>query len=234
MTTAQRRRLTTAFVATGITLGAAACSSADDFAPGGRALSYDRVRTVALDTIKNGTDTCPLGLDFAKAASTAGITGAVAPDTHGGHAVSGDAGDGVAPQPWPSGVTHPPSLPEQPAVPPSAEITCAYTVGSSTVEVQLLAVSKNDVAFNLMLPRLRQAGQLSVDDLTTAYNGRPGIGETRLTPGPGSAAVARIALNGAGDLVMLVSQGSSDADRNPALAGEPLRKATETLARQIG
>ncbi|KJS56275.1 hypothetical protein VM98_08295 [Streptomyces rubellomurinus subsp. indigoferus] len=122
MAAAQLRRLAAAFAAAGTVLGAAACSSADDLAQGGGALSYDRVRSVALDAVRNRTDTCPFGLDFAKAAGSAGITGAV----------------------------------------------------------------------------------------------------------------SRLAVNGEGDLIMMLSQDSGDPEQNPALAGEPLRKAAEALVKQLG
>ncbi|KJS63198.1 hypothetical protein [Streptomyces rubellomurinus] len=234
MTAAQLRRLAAAFAAAGTVLGAAACSSADDLAQGGGALSYDRVRSVALDAVKNRTDTCPFGLDLAKAAGAAGITGAVSPAEHDGRSVSGNAGDGVPPQPWPSGASHPASMPEQPAVPQNADITCSYRVGSATVEVELMAVPKNDYGISMMLARIGQAGRLGVDDLNRFFADRPGIGQTRLTPGPGTAAVSRLAVNGEGDLIMMLSQDSGDPEQNPALAGEPLRKAAEALVKQLG
>ncbi|MGA5816974.1 hypothetical protein ACPC54_03800 [Kitasatospora sp. NPDC094028] len=232
MTTAQRRRLAAAFAAAGIALGTAACSSAVDLAQGGGALSYDRVRSVALDRFKNKSDSCPFGLDLAKAASAAGITGAVTPAESGGRSVSSNAGDGVAPQPWPSGVSHPPSMPEQPAVPPFAEITCAYRVGPTPVSVELMADPKNDYAISMRLPGIRAAGRLSLDELMQFSQNRPGIGQTGLTPGRGLVAVSRIPLDGEGDLILTLAQDSHD-EPDPALAGEPLRKAAEALADQL-
>ncbi|MBO1417652.1 hypothetical protein [Streptomyces sp. FH025] len=234
MTAAQRLRLTAAFAAAGIALGATACSSSGGTAANGGALGYDRFRSTALDVFKHKTDTCPFGLDFAKAATAAGITGAVAPAEHDGHSVSGNAGDGVPAQPWPSGVTHPPSQPEMPAVPPSAEITCTYTVGRSAVDVHLMAASKSDYGLSMMLPKIAAAGLLSTDQLSRFFADRPAIGQTRLTPGDGTAAVSRVALSGEGDLILLLSQNTiGNPPQDEALSGEPLRKAAEALAAQL-
>ncbi|MFG2841707.1 hypothetical protein ACGF12_00830 [Kitasatospora sp. NPDC048296] len=234
MTAAQRRRLTAAFAIAGITLGAAACSSSTDTATSGGALSYDRVRSTALDLFKNKSSTCPFGLDFAKAASEAGITGAVAPAVTDGRSVKGNAGDGVPAQPWPSGATHPPTMTEMPATPPNAQITCSYTVGPSTVDVELLAVPKNDYGISMMLPSIARAGLLGVDQLSQFSSDRPAVGQTELTPGGGTAAVARIALHGEGDLVLMLDQNTTGQEaQNPALAGEPLRKAAEALAGRL-
>ncbi|MFH9349250.1 hypothetical protein [Kitasatospora sp. NPDC017646] len=237
MTAAQRRKLTAAFAIAGITLGAAACSSSSDTgsATGGGALSYDRVRSTALDLSKDKSSTCPFGLDFAKAASGAGITGTVAPAVTDGRSVTGNTGEGVPAQPWPSGDTsHPPTMTEMPAVPPNAEITCSYTVGASTVDVELMAVPKNDYGISMMLPAIARAGLLSVDQLSRFSADRPAVGQTKLTPGGGRAAVARIALHGDGDLVLMLDQNTTgQAAQDPALAGEPLRKAAEALAGQL-
>ncbi|MBV2152892.1 hypothetical protein [Kitasatospora sp. SUK 42] len=233
MTTAQRRKPTAVFTAAVIALGAAACSSSSGAGTGGGPLSYDRVRSTALDLFKNRSTACPFGLDFTKAAADAGIGGAVAPAVTDGRSVKGNAGDGVPAQPWPSGATHPPTMTEMPATPPSAQITCSYTVGPSTVDVELLAVPKTDYGVSMMLPAIQRAGLLSVDQLSRFAGDRPAVGQTRLTPGQGTAAVSRVALRGEGDLVLLLSQNTAGADPDPALAGEPLRKAAETLAGQL-
>ncbi|MFH8380085.1 hypothetical protein ACH4E7_03965 [Kitasatospora sp. NPDC018058] len=223
MTVPQRRRLAAAFAAAGITLGAAACSSSTGSTTGGGgALSYDRVRSTALDLVKNKSTSCPFGLDLAKAASGAGIAGAVAPAPADGRSVRGDAGDGV------------PATNGQPATPPHAQITCSYTVGPSTVvDIDLLAVPQNDYAVSMMLPSIQAAGLLSVDQLSRFSTDRPAVGQTRITPDKGTAAVARVAVKGEGDLVLMLSQDFRDSDPDPALTGEPLRKAAEALAAQL-
>ncbi|MFF9642695.1 hypothetical protein [Kitasatospora aureofaciens] len=235
MTAAQRLRLTAAFAVAGITFGTAACSSSSSTATSGGALSYDRVRSTALDLSRNGSSTCPFGLDFAKAAAGAGITGAVTPAVTDGRSVTGNTGDGVPAQPWPSGASHPPTMTEMPAIPPNAGITCSYTVGASTVDVELLAVPKNDQGISMMLPAIARAGLLGVDQLSRFSADRPAVGQTRLTPAGGRAAVARIALHGDGDLVLVLDQNTTggQAAQDPALAGEPLRKAAEALAGQL-
>ncbi|MFD5462979.1 hypothetical protein ACFWIQ_09135 [Kitasatospora sp. NPDC127059] len=234
MTAAQRRKLTAVFAAAGIALGAAACSSSSGTGPGGGPLSYDRVRSTALDLVKNKSTSCPFGLDLAKATAAAGISGTVAPAVTDGRSVTGNTGDGVPAQPWPSAVSHPPTMTEMPATPPNAQITCSYTVGPSTVDLELLAVPKNDYGVSMMLPAIQRAGLLSVDQLTRFSTDRPSVGQTRITPGQGTAAVARIALHGDGDLVLMLDQNTTaQDDRNPALAGEPLRKTAENLAGQL-
>ncbi|MGW3038650.1 hypothetical protein ACWC9T_01110 [Kitasatospora sp. NPDC001159] len=88
------------FAAAGITLGAAACSTSTGTATSGGALSYDRVRSTALDLFKTKSSTCPFGLDLGKALTGAGITGAVAPAVTDGRSVRGNAGNGLPAQPW--------------------------------------------------------------------------------------------------------------------------------------
>ncbi|MFJ8475031.1 hypothetical protein [Kitasatospora sp. NPDC094011] len=234
MTAAQRRRLTAVFAAAGISLGAAACSSAPSIGTTtGTGLSYDRVRSTALDLVKNKSTDCPFGLDFAKAAAAAGIGGTVAPAVTDGHSVTGNAGDGVPAAPWPSGVTHPPTMTEMPATPPSADITCSYRLGGSTVEVDLLATSRNDAAVSLALPMIQRNGRLSVDQLTRFAQNRPAVGRTTLASDGGTVAVARIALKGEGDLMLLLSEAPDSQVVNGELAGEPLRRAAEALAGQV-
>lgn len=234
MTAAQRRTSTAVFASAAILLGTAACSSSPAGLAGPGALSYDTVRSTAQKLHQDRQNTCPFGLDLGKALKEAGLPDAVGPDTGKGSAVNGDVGDGVPPQPWPSGATHPPEMPSMPATPPHAGITCAYRAGGSRLDVELLAVPVNGVAFNLLLPRVQRQARASVSQLQQLAAQQPGPGQTVLAPGEGTAAVARPAVRGEGDLVLMLSSEDSAGDTpDRTYTGEALRKATQALAGQL-
>ncbi|MBD0693484.1 hypothetical protein [Streptomyces sp. CBMA123] len=232
MTAAHRRRLTAVFAAAGITLGAAACSSSAGGVPGPGALSYDTVRSTAEKLQTDKQDTCPFDLDLAKALKAAGIPGGITPDHEGGHAVQGSVGDGLPPQPWPSGASHPASMPSVPATPPHADIICAYRAGTTGLNIELFAVPQPGTAVNMLLPGIQRAAQLSVAGLQQFATEQPGPGQTRLV-GKGTAALARIAPKGEGDIVLMLSQDTGSGEPDRGLTGEPLRKAAENLVGQL-
>ncbi|MCG6494588.1 hypothetical protein [Kitasatospora sp. A2-31] len=229
-TPAQRRRYLAAAGAAGLLLGTAACSSSAEPAGGGT-LSYAHVRSTAEGLAKSGP--CPFGLDLAAALKDAGIDRPAAPGAADRPAVDTDLGDGAPAQPWPSGITAPPSMASVPATPPKAWVTCTYTVGSTPVRVDLLAVPEDGAAVAMMLPHIQRFGNLGVDQIHQFWSDRPKPGETRLTPGAGLAGVARVAAKGKGDITLTLSQDADDAQRLSDLAGEPLRRATERLAAQL-
>ncbi|MFG3051216.1 hypothetical protein ACGFZP_09735 [Kitasatospora sp. NPDC048239] len=232
-TTAKMRRVPALLGAVGIVLGAAACSSSGDSGSGsggGGKLSYDQVRSTAQGVAKSGP--CPFGLDLAAALKGAGIDRPVTAGAKDEQPVDTDLGDGVPAQDWPAGASHPAGMPSMPATPPSAWVTCTYTVGSTPVRIDLLAIPQNDIAVNIMLPHIQRFGNVGVDQLTQFANDKPKAGETRLTPGDASVGVARVAAKGKGDLVLTLTQ-DADAAVEPSLVGEPLRKATEQLAAQL-
>ncbi|MFD9595257.1 hypothetical protein ACFWA9_21245 [Kitasatospora sp. NPDC059973] len=229
-TAAGRRRLLTVAGTAGILLGTAACSSSGGVTGTG-SLSYDHVRSTAQGLA--GTGPCPFGLDLPAALKAAGIDRPVTPGSNGGPAVTTDLGNGRPAEPWPSGFSAPPSMASVPATPPTAWVTCAYTVGSAPVQIDLLAVPENGVAINMMLPYIQKAGGIGVDQLTRFAEAQPTAGQTKLTPGAESVGVARVAANGKGDIALTLSQSSSDAGPEQALTGEALRKATERLAAQL-
>ncbi|MEE1788172.1 hypothetical protein PUR71_35530 [Streptomyces sp. SP17BM10] len=233
MTAAQRRTLTAVFASAGILLGTAACSSSPAAVPGPGALSYDTVRSTAQKLHQDRQNTCPFGLDLGKALKAAGLPDAVDPDTGNGSAVDGDVGDGLPPQPWPSGASHPPEMPSVPATPPHADITCAYRAGGGSLEIELMAVPKAGVALNLLLPRVQRQARASVSQLRQLATQQPGPGQTVLAPGSGTAALARPVTRGEGDIVLMLSENSSGDTPDPAFTGEPLRRAAEALAGQL-
>ncbi|MFJ6379806.1 hypothetical protein ACIQI7_07340 [Kitasatospora sp. NPDC092039] len=235
MTTVRRRTLTALFASAGVLLGTAACTSSSGSLPGSGTLSYDRVRSTAEQLRQNqgGQDVCPFGLDLGKALTAAGIPGTATPDTADGRAVDGDTGSGAPPQPWPSGFTHPPEMPSVPARPPHASVSCAWRVDGTPVRAELVATTQRGVAVNLMLPAIQRAAGAGVDQLQQIATDQPAAGQTELVPGTGGAALARVAIKGDGDLILLVSQDRTGAELDRALAGEPLRRAAEALAGQL-
>ncbi|MBD0670709.1 hypothetical protein BU198_08275 [Streptomyces sp. CBMA156] len=85
-----------------------------------------------------------------------------------------------------------------------------------------------------MLPGIQRAAGLSVAELQQIATDRPGPGQTKLVPGRSEgAALARIALKGEGDLVLMLYQDGTGTELDRALAGEPLRKATEAPAGRL-
>ncbi|MET8542918.1 hypothetical protein ABZW03_20030 [Kitasatospora sp. NPDC004799] len=239
MTTAQHRSRTALFAAVAALLGAAACTSSVGSAPGAGALSYDGIRSTAEKLRQNraaqgAQDICPFGLDLGKALTAAGIPGTATPDGGDGRAVDGDIGSGAPPQPWPSIVSHPPELPSVPARPPHASVSCAWQVdGGTRLKAELTATTQPGVVVNLILPSIQRAANAEVDQLQQISTDQPRPGQTKLLPGTGGAALARVALKGEGDLALLLYQDRDSAELDPALTGEPLRKTTEALAAQL-
>ncbi|WP_030232974.1 hypothetical protein [Streptomyces sp. NRRL S-350] len=234
MTAAQRRTLTAVLVSAGTLLGAAACSSSGGL-PGSGTLSYDDFRSTARKAAAEPTDTCPFGLDLAKALRTAGISADVSPDAKEGHAVDAGAADGDPAKPWPSNASHPPSMPSIPATPPRAFVSCTYRVGHARMDLELMAVPQAGAAVNLMFPLIQHNARVGIGPIQQFATEQPDAGQAKLVPGgKDSAAVARIAPKGSGDIALLLSQVlDDDAAPDPALTGEQLRKATEALAAQL-
>ncbi|MFJ9946439.1 hypothetical protein [Kitasatospora sp. NPDC091207] len=227
--TGLRRTLVVAGTA-GLLLGTAACSSSGGVTGTG-SLSYDHVRSTAQGLA--GTDPCPFGLDLPAALKSAGIDRPVTPGAKDEPAVGTDLGNGKPPEPWPSGVSAPPGMASIPATPPSAWVTCTYTVGATPVRIDLLAVPENGPVVNMMLPSIQRAGNLGVDQLKQFADEQPTAGRTKVTPGAASVGVARVAAKGKGDIALTLSQDTVNATLEPALTGEALRKATEQLAAQL-
>ncbi|MFE2722041.1 hypothetical protein [Kitasatospora sp. NPDC059327] len=112
-------------------------------------------------------------------------------------------------------------------------MTCAYTVGSTPVRIDLPAVPEDGRAGTMMLPYIQRAGHLGTDGLKRFADARPTAGRTEVTPGSGSVGVARVAARGKGDLALTLSQDTANAAPEPALTGEALRRATERLAARL-
>ncbi|MEU3466029.1 hypothetical protein ABZ721_39595 [Streptomyces sp. NPDC006733] len=234
-TAATYRRVLALAGAAGVALGGSACSSSgssDGAASDGERLSYDRVASTARQLTSSSA--CPFGLDLAAALKVAGVERAVTPAAFGGgRAAQGTVNPGRPAQAWPSGQPTPSGLPSAPAVPPNASVVCHFTASDAPMEIDLVAVSEGGVAVNLALPQIASLGNLSADEVMAFSKDEPGIGQSRVTPGRGTAAVARVAVVGKGDLALVVSQGSTVTKADPALTGEPLRKIAEALAAQL-
>lgn len=235
-TAATYRRILALAGAAGIALAGSACSSSGSSggaASGGERLSYGRVASTAKQL--TGTSACPFGLDPAAALKAAGAGRTVTPAASGGHpAARGTVDPGRPAEAWPSGKPTPPfGLPSNPAVPPHASVVCNFTASQAPLEIDLVATSMGGVAVNLALPQIARLGALRSDEVMAFSKDKPGIGQTRVTPGRGTVAVARVAMAGKGDLALVVSQGWPVTKADPALAGESLRKVAETLAAQL-
>ncbi|MEV6553983.1 hypothetical protein AB0M57_35600 [Streptomyces sp. NPDC051597] len=235
-TAARRRRILALAGAAGIALAGSACSSSGSSgaaASGGERLSYGRVASTAKQL--TGTSACPFGLDPAAALKAAGAERTVTPAASGGHpAAQGTVDPGRPAEAWPSGQPTPPfGLPSNPAVPPHASVVCSFTASQAPLEIELVATSMGGVAVNLALPQIARLGALRSDEVMAFSKDKPAIGQTRVTPGRGAVAVARVAVAGKGDLALVVSQGWPVTKADPALAGESLRKVAETLAAQL-
>ncbi|MFK8907966.1 hypothetical protein [Streptomyces sp. YS-3] len=160
--------------------------------------------------------------------------GPVTPAASGGHpAAQGTVDPGRPAEAWPSGQPTPSGFPSNPAVPPHASVVCNFTASQAPLEIDLVATSMGGVAVNLALPQIARLGALRSDEVMAFSEDKPGIGQTRITPGRGAVAVARAAVAGTGDLALVVSQGWPVTKADPALAGESLRKVAETLAAQL-
>ncbi|RKE20216.1 hypothetical protein BX266_3567 [Streptomyces sp. TLI_171] len=227
-----RRRFAVLPVVLGTALGAAACTGSDG---GGSdaALSYASVRSTAEQLGSQGGAACPFGLDLAAALKSAGIDRTATPGAADAKAAEGEVAEATAPVPWPSWISPSPTTASAPGRPPSARVTCVWTVGSTPVQLDLTAVPLDDVGVNMVLPSIQSAGEVSVDQLSAIVTGRPKPGGKPLvTPGEGLAAIARVRAKGTGDIVLVLSQDSPDRpDRS--LTGEPLGRLLDRLAGQI-
>ncbi|MFD8598018.1 hypothetical protein ACFV1L_23720 [Kitasatospora sp. NPDC059646] len=223
-----RHRLLALPAVLGVALGAAACSGED-----GSGLSYAAVRSTAQQLRQQDSAACPFGLDLAAALKDAGIDRAVTPGSGNDRPVVGETGDGTPPYPWPSGISPSPTTASAPGLPAHAWITCVWTAGGSTLQLDLEAVPLDDVGVNMMLPAIQRAAGLSADDLGPVATGRPKPGgKPVLTPGRTPVAIARVPLDGDGDLVLMLSRSGPDA-ADPALTGAPLGTVLDGLRARI-
>ncbi|MER7703487.1 hypothetical protein ABTX81_11380 [Kitasatospora sp. NPDC097605] len=176
--------------AAGLLLGAGACAADGGTGTAGTGrISYEQVRSTARELPATGP--CPFSLDLAAALGAAGVDRPVTPGAKDRPVAEGEVGDGVPAQPWPTGATPPPSLPSMPATPPSAWVTCHFTVGDTPARIDLLAVPENGPVISMLLPHLQRYGNLGVAQLQQIGADQPTAGQTRLTPGAGLVGVAR-------------------------------------------
>ncbi|GAA1388965.1 hypothetical protein GCM10009639_16070 [Kitasatospora putterlickiae] len=228
-----RHRRALALTGAGLLLGAGACSGDEGTRSAGDTdlFSYQQVRSAAHELQGTGGP-CPFSLDPAAALRKAGIDRPVTPGAKDQPPIDVRVSDGVPAQPWPSGVTPPPSIP---ASPPYAWVTCYFTVGGTPARIDLMAVAESgdDPAVSMLAPHLNDYGNLSNAQLQEFYAERTTAGQTRLTPGAGLAAVARLTVRGKGDLALTFAQDTDESTIDRSLAGEPLRRATQELAAQL-
>ncbi|MFD5082100.1 hypothetical protein ACFVYP_27050 [Kitasatospora sp. NPDC058201] len=228
-----RHRLLALAGTAGLLLGTAACGSdgGGTGAAGAGRLSYDQARSTAQDLSESGP--CPFGLDLAAALKGAGVDLPVTAGAKGHLTAETEVEAEVPAQPWPSGATPPAGIPSIPATPARAWVTCHFTAGATPVRVDLLALAEHGPAISLMLPHIQRFGNLGVDQLQDFADRQPATGQTKVTPGGGLVGVSRPAVRGKGDLALTLTQTTGEAPTEPALTGEPLRRATERLAAQL-
>ncbi|GAA1390659.1 hypothetical protein GCM10009639_19680 [Kitasatospora putterlickiae] len=217
----------------GLLLGTAACASSGgtDGASGGGTLSFAKLKS----TVRGlGPDpSCPFGLDLAGALKATGIERGVTPDSGTGKPVRAEVVPAEEALPGPTGGTPGPAVATLPARPEHIQVWCSYNAGATPVEIGVVAAPAEKVAVNLALPYIQQAGDLTTEELFTVSAEQPAPGQAKTAPGPGSIAIARVAVAGKGDLALLVGQGTEASSPDAALTGEPLRALAEKLAAQL-
>ncbi|MFD4740519.1 hypothetical protein ACFWNR_33760 [Streptomyces virginiae] len=210
-----RRRYGSAITAVTAAALLAACQSG-----GAPPLSLSGLTKTVDGMAPDGTDTCPLSYDIAKAAKTAGVDTAAGPGSvtgADGPAVTGEGGKRAEPE-------------EPLAQNPGALVSCTFHIGTEDVEVHTIATRKPQASAPLA-PVVQQQAGMSIDDLI-AYMKKAGeakAGEPVLT-GSGNVATVRLKLDGEGDAALLIGIGKSGGSSlEPARVGA----LAEALARQV-
>jgi hypothetical protein len=186
-------------------------------------VSVDKLRQAADKAIAAPSNPCPLGLDVNSALKKAGIGGTAAPgaapnsDTPAVDAESATNAKDDAPLKLRGG----------------AMITCTYALsGGGFVQATVTGVH-NGTAIALMAPLLARDGELKMSDLESFVTRKLDTGKAVVSPEAGLVSVAELDASG-GDALLEVTTAAADhsADHGPVV-GEPLRKLTEALAKQV-
>ncbi|GAA3370678.1 hypothetical protein GCM10020367_18250 [Streptomyces sannanensis] len=193
----------------------AGCQSDGGTAP----LSLNRLTETADGVPPEGTNTCPLPYDMAKAAKAAGLDAAAGP---------GPVQDSDAPVATAEGGKR--AKPGEPlAQNPGALVSCTFHIGRDDVQVHTVATRKPH-AIAPLAPVVGALAGASTDDLISYMKkaGNAAVGEVVVTDN-GNVAAVRLKLDGDGDAFLLVGvgeAGSAAPDRKQvgdlaeALAGQ--------------
>ncbi len=200
-----------------LTTALAACGGSDS------KVSVDNLQKAADKMIAADTNSCPLSFDVNAALKKAGVSATATPS------------DGVNPRPLAAyamsatNATRDSPLYQR----GGAVINCGYTLSSGgSVNVTLFGV-RTGGAIPIAAPQLSRDAQLELSALGTFIGQKFAPGKAAVTPNGGRAAIVK--LNGSGgDLVLeatTVDDGSYEKDG--PIVGEPLRKLTEALGKQV-
>ncbi|MGW6917794.1 hypothetical protein ACWGB8_28815 [Kitasatospora sp. NPDC054939] len=215
-------------------LAATACSGSGDAHSSSAQLSYGKVKS-AVQGVGSGSS-CPLGIDLAAGLKAGGVERAVAPAGDGGKPVVARVNPSQPAGPLPSGFTPTPAMTTLPAKPEFVEVLCAFTAGTTPVQVFVVAVPAQDTAVSITLPYLQKVARLGTKELFAVYDGRPSPGQARTLPGSDAVAYTRVAVADRGDLALIVSQGTKDgvvSNPDPELTGPVMQTLAAKLAAQL-
>ena len=188
-------------------------------------ISVDAVHAAAAKLGSAG-GACPLGLDVNAALKAAGASGTAAPDTQSGPAAVGstpetaDAGSPVKQYSF-------------------STIECSYviTAGSTTTDLTVrlgaMPSGEADTVAALLAPWISRDGRLTSADLQSFLSAKFTAGQTKVTPGAGTAVYTQLVGTGTGVGVEVATADSDSPTATPALNGAALEKVATTLAAQI-
>ncbi|MDT0428634.1 MULTISPECIES: hypothetical protein [Streptomyces] len=200
----------------------AGCQGGTDDGAGGDGVpvSVERLAEMADEVGPDGSDTCPLPYDFAKAASTAKITG--------------EAGDGAAAGDDEPAATAENGYKAEKGAPfadnPGGLVSCWFHVGGQSVEVHLVAAEKPQPESLLAPVLVRVSGQDAEEldpYLRRTEKGEPG---TPVLGTTGDYATVRVEPEGEGHAALLLTLGEPEG---PGLGEDQLSALSRALYEQI-
>lgn len=193
----------------------AACGGSD------QKVSIDNLQKAADKAITAQTGPCPLGLDVDAALKKAGITATAAlgngPDPATA-VVAGSATNATRESPF--------------YLRGGAMITCSYTLSSGGSVSTTLVGLRNAQAMTVLAPQLSRDSELTMDVLATFIGQKFDAGKVMVAPGD-RAAVVRLDASGGNAIMEVTTLGSDGYEKPGPILGEPLRKLTEALGKQV-
>ncbi|GAA2655982.1 hypothetical protein [Streptomyces vastus] len=215
-----RHRLTVAAALTAAALMTGCQSDDGDSSSGTAPLSLSGLTETADGIPDDGTSTCPLPYDMAKAAKVASLDAEAGP---------GPVQDGDAPVATAEGGKR--AKPGEPlAENPGALVSCTFHIGQESVQVHTLA-TREPSGIAPLAPVVSSLAAVTADDLTSYVDkvGKAEAGEVVITDS-GNVAAVRLKLDGDGDASLLVGAGEAGtASLNRKQVGD----LTKALADQV-
>ena len=203
-----------------------ACASSHSGAAGAGGTTPDAVHAAAAKLGSAG-GACPLGLDVNAALKAAGVSGTAAPDT-----ASGPAADGTTPETAEAG--DPAKQYDFSLIRCSFVITDGATTTGLAVNLGAVPSGQSGTVANILGPILARDGGLAPADLQ-GFLGTPfAAGQSKVTPGKGTAFYSQLTGSGSGVGLEVGATPTPASDGTaPALSGAALQKFATTLAAQI-